>query len=1164
MTGSVRPRRLARRGVVSAGGLFFGEVASEAAVRARILALYEVGCGVVRTGMGLAMLFSVPRRVRAEAAPGTPLCACVAPGGHRALSACPLEEDELAALAPPDGAIVLARAGVARAVSASDREDPSTWIDAAAFTRVDVVSLGNPPAPPRLPAPPVSIDVRHALKVPAAAPEMQAARAELARVAGDAAMDRGPGVLAALWGFVAGAGGGGLGAASRLAGALASILAWLAPRAAGGGASSRRSLAAVPQRPAGPSFLDRARSAMLNLAARLLVLARLATFVGRQHARYLARMVEMFERGDYQEALRHAVPVKGEGKDGATPPPALLPMRPRDDLAIRPRLGAARGAILVGPDLLTDLRAMYRRAYERLAEQGQIERAAFVLAELLEANEEAVSFLERHGRYRLAAEIAEARGLPPSLVVRQWLLAGDTERAIAIARRTGAFADAITRLERSGPEHATLATALRLVWADLLASSGAYAAAVDVAWPCEAARTLARAWIDRAIDAGGVTGARMLARKASLGPLVFADVLATLTRLLAEPHAEADASRLAFARALADGPVSPETRALARPTLRALLGARPRTGARGPIDALLAFSADAALRTDVRPLLAVARTARIRVAVGAGTALGQRSINEDAFDFGHLREGGRKRGGPLGAAGYVLTVVDGVGGAASGEVVARMAADIIFDVLSRTAGEGGPRPRDVLARDLVLAVKEANRRIFEEAQKNPRMRGSGATVTCAALVDAVLLVAQVGDTRAYVLRDGELAQITRDHSLVNALLDKGDLRPEDVEAFEHKNVVTLALGMSAEIEPTLSATPLQNGDVVLLVTDGAWSVGDGDQAFRRVLVAESDPRRAARALVGFAYQDNATSVAARFTGEDLPASLHTRPVGLPYEPAPDSLAEAGEPPLATRAEPRVHERRAAAVGSLPIHDAVRLPDGGFLVALGEAGARVLSPDGRVRAHFGQPAHALVMSDHGDRAIAIAHRGEASRLSKLDLAGRRVRPWRDAVLDQAARSFDGETFFVARGTRVYAIDAVSERWEAIWSVTVDGAIVGLDRSARELGVATRSKDRVEVWSYELPGFVLRKRSPHFGDPARPLEASASGAYPGPWRVEHEEAARLVVRDRGGVVRLRVALAGASRADARVGQSEVIVWDDTGRLLVIELRTGGIVRELLLAP
>src|SRR5262249_35032947 len=151
--------------------------------------------------------------------------------------------------------------------------------------------------------------------------------------------------------------------------------------------------------------------------------------------------------------------------------------------------------------------------------------------------------------------------------------------------------------------HATLATALRLVWADVLASSGAYAAAVDVAWPCEAARALVRAWIDRAIEVGGGTGARMLARKASLGPAVFADVLAALTRLLAEPHAEADAARLAFARALADGPVSPETRALARPTLRALLGSRPRTGARGTLEALLAFSADAALRTDVRPLL---------------------------------------------------------------------------------------------------------------------------------------------------------------------------------------------------------------------------------------------------------------------------------------------------------------------------------------------------------------------------------------------------------------------------------------------------------------------------------------------------------------------------------------------------------------------------------
>src|SRR5690606_21055722 len=135
--------------------------------------------------------------------------------------------------------------------------------------------------------------------------------------------------------------------------------------------------------------------------------------------------------------------------------------------------------------------------------------------ELLKETDEAVAYLERHGELTLAAELAEARKLAPDLVVRHWMIAGDRARAIAYARLHDAFAGAVQRLEASGAKEAT---ALRLLWADVLASSGAYAAAVDAAWPVEAARGRALLWLDAAIAVGGVVGARMLARKASLVP----------------------------------------------------------------------------------------------------------------------------------------------------------------------------------------------------------------------------------------------------------------------------------------------------------------------------------------------------------------------------------------------------------------------------------------------------------------------------------------------------------------------------------------------------------------------------------------------------------------------------------------------------------------------
>src|SRR5262249_34949773 len=160
------------------------------------------------------------------------------------------------------------------------------------------------------------------------------------------------------------------------------------------------------------------------------------------------------------------------------------------------------------------------------------------------ANEEAVAFLERHRRLRLAAEIAEARGLPIGLVVRQWFLAGERDRAVLLARRFGAFADAVARLERGGER-----TALRLLWAESRARAGSFAAAVDVAWPIAEARALAALWIDRAIEQGGASGARMLARKLELFPETFGEVL-DRALLLAEDDEDPDALH-AFAEGLA-------------------------------------------------------------------------------------------------------------------------------------------------------------------------------------------------------------------------------------------------------------------------------------------------------------------------------------------------------------------------------------------------------------------------------------------------------------------------------------------------------------------------------------------------------------------------------------------------------------------------------------
>ncbi|MFN3197136.1 MAG: bpX6 domain-containing protein [Bradymonadia bacterium] len=265
-----------------------------------------------------------------------------------------------------------------------------------------------------------------------------------------------------------------------------------------------------------PDGPDRGPSAGERLKARLmqrLLKMGLGNRALAEQVNYLNEMVEMFDRGQFDEALRRAIPLgKGEGGEGLGWTPGL-PDR-RDDLQISLQRASGGGSSLhMGRGGYARIRQMYRQAFERLDEQGEIDRAAFVLAELLGESEEAVAYLERHERFRLAAQLAEARGLKAPLIMRQWMLAGDVERVIWLARRHGAFEEAVQQLEG---DHPAKARALRGVWAMHLARTGALGRAVAVGWPLlkvapkvELKRVL-ETCIDQLIEQGGAKGASML------------------------------------------------------------------------------------------------------------------------------------------------------------------------------------------------------------------------------------------------------------------------------------------------------------------------------------------------------------------------------------------------------------------------------------------------------------------------------------------------------------------------------------------------------------------------------------------------------------------------------------------------------------------------------
>jgi protein phosphatase len=251
-----------------------------------------------------------------------------------------------------------------------------------------------------------------------------------------------------------------------------------------------------------------------------------------------------------------------------------------------------------------------------------------------------------------------------------------------------------------------------------------------------------------------------------------------------------------------------------------------------------------------------------------------REHNEDNFLVADVTSGVRTNDGKtplkchLGPKGALLLVCDGMGGAAAGEVASQMAVDSIYESL--TASE--PQERDAFARLVRRSVERANERIFIQSRDNQSERGMGTTCTVAALVDTTLVVGQIGDSRCYILRDGKLAQVTKDQSLAWQLIEAGAMTPEEAKAFEHANIILQALGVQERVEVVLSQVDLRKGDVALLCSDGLHGPVS-DEELLAVLVMETDLEKAAQTLIQKALDrdgpDNITVVLARFDGEGL-------------------------------------------------------------------------------------------------------------------------------------------------------------------------------------------------------------------------------------------------------------------------------------------------------
>lgn len=576
---SVRPWRLAHRGTLTASGIALDAERPERAAR-HVLDAWCVGCEVIDLGTRWALRWPTPRVVRADSLPGAPLVPLRGADGATLLSAIPLQRREIDALFAQGaraGDLVLARGGVAstHSLAGAPRIDPATWIDPGPIELApSATALGDPPRPigaPGAAGPPWFSDVTGR----AVATALHDAIA--AEGAGEATPAMPWWMRAVSW--------------------LSSLLT---ARDAVKRVSARRELPDSATEPAlavapARSWFDRLQSRV----ASSLWGARLERFLGERQARYLNDMVSMFEEGDLGEALRRAIPLGGSDPDAAERPLSWGIPSPRSRLDIELAPSTSRTAASP-PDLHERLKAVYRRAAEQLDGEGRADEAAFVLAELLREPEAAVSLLERHGRFEAAAALADRAKMSPTVRVRQWLRAGDSGRAFALARRYRCYEAAATLLDAVDPARATW---LRAEHARHLARTGDLASAVRAGGRVEAMRGEVVGWMDELIARGGVEGARALPGRVLADEGSFEFVRSRVLALCAAD--ESRDARFALARSLDDAAKlrpSEALETLARPLIRALVRDAALSGdpAEGALVSQLAQrGADRALAVDL-------------------------------------------------------------------------------------------------------------------------------------------------------------------------------------------------------------------------------------------------------------------------------------------------------------------------------------------------------------------------------------------------------------------------------------------------------------------------------------------------------------------------------------------------------------------------------------
>jgi protein phosphatase len=288
----------------------------------------------------------------------------------------------------------------------------------------------------------------------------------------------------------------------------------------------------------------------------------------------------------------------------------------------------------------------------------------------------------------------------------------------------------------------------------------------------------------------------------------------------------------------------------------------------------------AAQASTIVPPAPGAGSARVRVEIAARTEVGKvRPNNEDQYLVARLVKvlevlatslPDDPRPALPDPEGYLMLVADGIGGSAGGERASALAVEAAKTHVLRTAKwffRLDDPDEEVRIRRLRETLEELDRRIIAEAEADPSLHGMGTTLTTASSIGAEAFIVHVGDSRAYLFRQGRLKQVTQDHTFAQFLLETGYLRPEEVRTHRARHVLTNALGGHRGVRAEMHKLHLADGDRLLLCTDGLTDLVE-DEAIAEILRLRPRAEEACGALVDVALErggkDNVTVVVAAY------------------------------------------------------------------------------------------------------------------------------------------------------------------------------------------------------------------------------------------------------------------------------------------------------------